>query len=240
MTPGEGEKRERDSGGVSRRDLLRQPALLALLAREFISLAGSQMTFVALPWFVLTTSGSATKMAVVLAVEAAAVAVVAFLGGNVATRLGPRRTMLIADGVRAPVIASIPALHVADALSFGVLLALVAAHGALMGPAFASKQTILPELVGEDEARLAETNALLQTANRLAMIFGPPLAGVLIGVLGAVSILWVDAATFLVACVLVAAWVRPKAARLEPSEQGGLTAGMRFVMRERLLRPWTL
>jgi MFS family permease len=225
---------------VSRGDLLRQPALLALLAREFISLAGSQMTFVALPWFVLTTTGSATRMAVVLAVEAAALAIVGFLGGNVATRLGPRRTMLIADGARAPIIALIPVLHLADALSFPLLLVLVAAHGALMGPAFASKQTILPELVGEDEARVAETNALLQTANRLALILGPPLAGALIGVVGAVNVLWIDAATFLVAFILIAAWVRTTAAPAPPDEVGGLTAGMRFLMRDRLLRPWTL
>lgn len=63
---------------MSRTALLREPALLALLARDVVSLAGSQMTWVALPWFVLTTTGSATKMAVVVAVEAAALGIVGF------------------------------------------------------------------------------------------------------------------------------------------------------------------
>ena len=47
---------------MSKRDLFRNRGVLGILAREVISLTGSQMTWVALPWFVLTTSGSATRM----------------------------------------------------------------------------------------------------------------------------------------------------------------------------------
>ena len=49
--------------------MLRNRPLVALLTAEGISSLGSQMTFLALPWFVLVTTGSATKMGVVLAVE---------------------------------------------------------------------------------------------------------------------------------------------------------------------------
>ncbi len=67
---------------MTRRALLRDRALLALLARDVISTAGSQMTWVALPWFVLTTTGSATKMALVVAAEAAGVGIVGFAAGT--------------------------------------------------------------------------------------------------------------------------------------------------------------
>jgi MFS family permease len=86
---------------VSRRELLRNRGLLGLLARDVVSMTGSQMTWLALPWFVLTTTGSPARMGVVLAVESASLAVFGFLSGNVVARLGPRRTMLIADAVRA-------------------------------------------------------------------------------------------------------------------------------------------
>ena len=59
---------------MTRRDLFRNRALLGLLARDVVSLTGSQMTWLALPWFVLTTTGSASRMAVVLAVESASAA----------------------------------------------------------------------------------------------------------------------------------------------------------------------
>ena len=49
--------------------MLRNRSLVALLAAEVVSLTGSQMTWLALPWFVLLTSGSATRMSFVVAAE---------------------------------------------------------------------------------------------------------------------------------------------------------------------------
>lgn len=226
---------------MQERHLLRSRGLLGLLAREVVSLTGSQMTWVALPWFVLTTSGSPTRMTVVLAVETAAVAL-GGLGGGLATRLGGRGTMLVCDGLRAPLMAAIPLLHLAGRLSFPLLLALVFAVGVFATPSFASKTVLLPDLVGEDEARLSRANALLQTANRLTMILGPPLAGVLIGVFGATEVLLIDAATFVVGFALVAALVHApgQPGAEEPDEDRGLRPVVRFVARDPLLRPWML
>ena len=78
------------------RALLRRPGLGALLVAEIVSSLGSQMTFLALPWFVLATTGSATRMGVVLAVELVPVALLGIPSGTVAARLGARRTMLTA------------------------------------------------------------------------------------------------------------------------------------------------
>lgn len=225
---------------MSRRELLRHRGLLGLLARDVISTTGSQMTWLALPWFVLTTTGSPARMAIVLAVESASLAVFGFLGGNIATTLGLRRTMLIADAVRAPLIALVPILHALDALSFPLLLVLVAAVTAVAVPSFASKTSMIPELVGEDEQVLAEANALVQAANRVTLILGPPLAGALIAVIGATNVLFVDAVTFLVAFALVGLFV-PAAGRIDHDEESrSLAAGLRFLFRDRLLRPWTI
>src|SRR3982751_4011894 len=49
--------------------MLRNRSLAALLAAEVVSTTGSQMTWLALPWFVLLTSGSATRMSLVVAAE---------------------------------------------------------------------------------------------------------------------------------------------------------------------------
>src|SRR5919197_1148798 len=220
--------------------VLRNRALLALLGREAISLAGSQMTWVALPWFVLTTTGSATRMAIVVAVEAAALGIVGFAAGNLAARLGPRRTMLIADAARAPLMAAIPALHLLDLLSLPLLLVIVFVVGAFGTPSFASKAAIVPAIVGEDEGAVAEANALLQIATRVPLILGPVLAGVLIGFIGATNVLIVDAATFVVGFLLLAAFVRVGDRVEETDEARGLSAGIRFLLGDRLLRPWAI
>lgn len=225
---------------MTTRAVLREPALLALLARETVSLAGSQMTWVALPWFVLTTTGSATKMAFVVGVEAAAAGLVGFAAGNLTGRLGPRRTMLIADASRAPLMAAIPALHFLGLLSFPFLLALVFVVGAFATPSFASKAALLPTIVGEEEGPVGEANALLQIANRVSFVLGPPLAGVLIGLLGATTVLLVDAATFAAGFLLIALFVRVGGRIQDTDESRGLSAGIRFLFRDRLLRPWSL
>jgi MFS family permease len=224
---------------MTTRELLRTKGLLGLLARDTVSLTGSQMTILALPWFVLTTTGSATRMALVLAVESASIAVVGFLAGNLAAKLGPRRTMLVADAARAPLVGSIPLLHALDALSFPLILVIAAAAAAFVTPSFAAKTSLLPELVGEDERILSEANALLQGAQRITLFLGPALAGVLISTMGAANVLILDAVSFLVAFLLVATLV-PAVGRIELDEESrGLGAGFRVLSRDPLLRPWS-
>jgi MFS family permease len=225
---------------VTGRELLRNRGLLGLLARDTVSLTGSQMTILALPWFVLTTTGSASKMAFVVGVEAAALGIVGFAAGNVASRLGPRRTMLLCDAARAPLMVAIPVLHFLDLLSFPLLLAIVFAVGAFGTPSFASKAALIPAIVGEDEGAVSEANALIQIATRVSLVLGPPLAGVLIGVIGATSVLLVDAATFAVGFLLIGVFVRVGGAVQDTDESRGLGAGVRFLFRDRLLRPWSI
>ena len=73
--------------------------------------------------------------------------------------------MLVVNAVAGPLILSVPVLHWAGALSFGVLLAMVFVLGALFGPYFAAQRVALSDLLGEDEALVSDANAFLQTRN---------------------------------------------------------------------------
>ena len=92
------------------------------------------MTWVALPWFVLTTSGSPTRMSVVVAAELIGIGLLTLPGSRLLGRLGARRTMMICDAARAPLMVLIPLLNWANALSFRLLLAIAFALGALTAP----------------------------------------------------------------------------------------------------------
>jgi MFS family permease len=225
---------------VSTRSLLRDGPVRALLAAETISVAGSQMTWIAIPWFVLTTTGSPAKMAFVVAAELAPTALFGIASGAVLARLGSRRFMLIADATRTALVALIPTLHLLDTLSFGVLLALVFCIGIFGTPYASAQRVIIPELVGEDERRLGEAMSLFQGATATAALLGPAVAGVLIASVGALGVLYADAATFAIAFVLYALFV-PSTAPVEESEEArGFWAGFRFLLREPLIRTWTL
>ena len=114
------------TGGSS---VLRSTAIRALVAAETVSTTGGQMTAVALPWFVLTTS-SAKQMSYVVAAEIAAYVIFGIPAGSVIERLGARTTMVLCDGLRAPLMLLIPVLHLAGALVFAELVAISFVLGA--------------------------------------------------------------------------------------------------------------
>ena len=223
---------------MSRAEILRHRPLRALLAAEVISTTGAQMTWLALPWFVLTTTGSPTRMTVVMIAELAGFAIAGLPAGTFVQRLGARRSMLIADAVRAPLMMLVPVLHWTGHLSLAALVVVALLLGVLGAPYFTAQRVILPELIGEDEQTMSQANALFQGAIRATMLLGPPVGGVLIGLMGAANVLVVDAATYVVSFLLVVLFVPAGHATPEAEESRGILAGLRFLVHEPLLRVW--
>ena len=214
--------------------LLRNRNLAAVLGAELVSLTGSAMTFVALPWFVLITTGSTARMGWVLAAELLPVGLLGIPAGSLIARLGAKRTMNVADAARAPLMAAIPILHWT---SFGLLLVLTFSIGCFMAPYYASSRLILPEVVGEDEQLVAQGSAFLQAATQLTQLGGPILGGVLISLLSAPAVLIVDAATYAFSFIVIFAFVRV-GKRVAPDEASrGVFAGLRYLLHHRLLGP---
>lgn len=215
---------------------MQRSAISALVLAETVSMIGTRMTYLALPWFVLVTTGSPGRMSLVLAAEILPMAVLGVPSGAVVQRFGSRTTMLASDLVRAPILGSVPLLHATGHLTFPLLLGIVALLGAFAPPYFASQRTILPELVGEDERRMSQANSAIEGGTAFAALIGPALAGVLIPFVGAANVLYVDAATYLVAFVLVLAFV-PRRKPIGAKAAEGVLAGLRFLARDRFLAP---
>ena len=175
-------------------------------------------------------------MSIVLAVELAPVAILGIPSGAVIARWGARRSMLVSDLARAPLIASIPLLHELGWLSFPMLLVLVSLVGVFMAPYFASQALILPELVGHDERVVAQATALVEGARRATSLLGPAAAGLLIATFSAPVVLYADAATFLLSFALLLVFVPHRPPLPQTDEGKGLLAGIRFVLRDRMLR----
>ena len=210
--------------------MIRDRRILALLAAELVSSLGSQFTALALPWFVLVTTGSPTKMGLVFAVELVPMALLGIPAGSVVHRLGPRTSMLIADAARAPVVALVPFLHAVGGLTFGLILVLAALQGLFSSAYFTSQRLMLPAVVGEDQQVLAQANTLVEGTQNITQLLGPALAGVLIAFMGAANVMWLDAGSFVIAFLLVASFVRViREAPDEGEDAGGIWAGLRYL-----------
>jgi len=215
--------------------VLRNRSLIGLVSAELVSLTGSSMTFVALPFFVLVTTGSTAKMGWVLAAEMLPIAIFGIPAGTVIAKLGAKKTMLISDAARGPLMLVIPILHHYGDLSFAALLGTTFAIGIFAAPYFASSRLIVPEVAGEDEQAVASVNAVLSGANQVTQLAGPVLAGVLIGLLTPATVLVVDGCTyifsFLVILIVVRAGKRVEAA----AQQKGVLSGLKFLLGDSLL-----
>lgn len=212
--------------------------LFALFAANAVSLSGNVAALVAIPWFVLETTGSATKTGVTAFAALLPVVLSGLFGGALVDRLGYRRTSVVADLASAGAVAAIPLLHATIGLEFWQLVVLVFLGGLLDAPGGTARTALLPDTAkraGWSYERATGATAVVERASRLA---GAPLAGVLIAVTGPTNVLWIDAASFLVSAAAVALGVpRPAVARERErtSYVRELREGYGFLRRDRTL-----
>lgn len=220
--------------------MLRNRSLLGVLAAELVSLTGTSMTFVALPWFVLATTGSAARMGWVLAAELAPYGLFGILAGSLVARLGAKRSMLLADAARGPLMLLVPILWWTHHLSFAALLAATFAIGCFAAIYTPSSRVILPEVLGEDERLVARGSAILSSGMQLTQILGPVLAGVLIAATSPATVLVIDAGTYFFSFAVIAAVVRAGRRVDQTGAAKGVLAGIRFLVHDPLLGPLLL
>jgi len=213
--------------------------LFALLGANAVSLVGSMLTMVALPWFVLQTTGSPTKTGLTGFFVALPNFVAGIFGGTLVDRLGFKRSSVVADLVSGLGIAAVPLLYDTVGLAFWQLLALVFVGSLLEIPGLTARRSLLPELAALARQPLERVNAAYEGNQYLSQLAGPPIAGILIGVLGASNVLWLDAASFAISAAVVAVAIPAPGVRAVRARGARyldeLLAGLRFLRRDSLL-----
>jgi MFS family permease len=194
--------------------------LYGWLVAEAISLTGTRISMIALPWFVLTTTGSETKTGLVALAELAPMVLLKVLGGPIIDRVGPRRISIGCDLASLLVVGSIPLLHVLGWLSFPLFLGLVAVAGALRGPGDGAKHALVPLLVEKAGVPMERATGLASTVERSASMLGAALAGALVALVGPAQALVVDALSFGLAAVVLAWSTRALGGRPAPAPTG--------------------
>jgi len=217
--------------------MLRNGSLRGLIAAELVSLTGTAMTFVALPWFVLVTTGSTAKLGWVMAAQILPVGVSGIPSGSLVAHIGAKRAMLVSDAARGPLMVVLPILQWTGHLSFATVLVVAFAVGCFTAPYYASARIVVTEVVGDDERVVAEVNAVLGGANQVTQIAGPVLAGVLIAATSASTVLVIDAGTYVFSFLTIATFVRAGKRVQATPESRGMLAGLRFLMRDPMLGP---
>jgi MFS family permease len=217
----------------------RRIPILAMLAANAISETGNVLAFVAIPWFVLQTTGSAVRTGLTGAAFLLAAVMAGIFGGPVVDRIGFKRTSIVADLAGAVTVALVPLLYHTVGLLFWQLLVLVFLGGFLDAPGHTARQSLVPDLAGRAGMGIERANSAFQGIQFASFLLGPPLAGLLISLFAPGNVLWIDAATFMVSAALVAALVPvPRSdtgARRAGRYLAELAEGIAFIRRDRLV-----
>jgi MFS family permease len=212
--------------------------LCAMLAANIVSQIGNSLSYIVIPWFVLEITGSAARMGLTAAAAVVPLVIAGFFGGALVDRLGYKRMSVISDVASAGAVALIPLLHLTIGLEFWQLLALVFLGAVLDSPGMTARTSLYPELAGLAGMRLERANSIWMVSRRLAGLLAAPAGGLLIVVIGASNVLWINAASFLISAAIITLFVpQPPATAGEERAPylSELLDGLRFIRRDRLI-----
>ncbi|MFD8543147.1 MFS transporter [Streptomyces sp. NPDC059649] len=187
--------------GIGKRNLRPLGGLLAAMA---VSLTGTRISAIALPWFVLVTTGSATQTGLVAFCEMTPYVLVKALAGPLVDRAGPRTISWTTDLASATAAAAVPLLHALGLLSLPLLLGLVALIGAARGPGDLAKEVMVPQAAERSRIPLERATGLTGVTERLATTIGPAAGGSLVALLSPLTGLVLNAVCFALGSVIIA------------------------------------
>jgi MFS family permease len=223
---------------------LRQRNFGLLWSAGLISLAGDWMLRIALPIYIYQLTNSALATGTMLIASMLPDLLFGSIAGVFVDRWDRKRTMVICNLLLAIGLLPLLAVRSADQIW---LLYLVAFYESTIAQFFGpAENALLPQLVSEEH--LVAANSLNALNNNLARLIGPALGGLVAGLTGLVGVALIDAATFLLAAVLIAlitgAFKPQKSPTTDSPDSVGQAwaavprewlAGLRLILRERVV-----
>lgn len=205
---------------------------------ETISILGSRITLIALPLTAaLMLQATPLQMGILAASTNAAFLFVGLFAGVWVDRF-PRRPILIGANIgRTLLMSLIPTLALLDVLRIEALYIIGLLAGVLTVFFDVAYQAFLPSVVDRED--LIECNSKIETSRSLAQLFGPGLAGWLIGFLNAPLVITLDALSFLISALFLSTIhtnepvMHKEQAR---STRVEITEGLRMVFSSNVLR----
>lgn len=180
-----------------------QRSFIALSVATVLSTSGTRLSVIAIPWLVLTTTGSPVLTGLVGFAEMLPYVVAKALAGPLIDRIGARRIAVWSDGLSMLAVALVPLLFWAGLLSIWLLLPAVALIGVLRAPSDAAKQALVPTVAALGKLPLERVTGVMGASDRLAGTLGAAGAGVLIALLGPAAALLANALAFSLSALVV-------------------------------------
>lgn len=204
----------------------------ALWLGQIVSLIGTQMRYVAIPFQVFQITHSTLAVGLIGLVEVVPLIVFSIIGGALADSLDRRKVMAVAQVIFLVDSAALALVSLGDRPSLVAIYVLTGIGGAVGAVDRPARSAMVPALV--EPTQLTAAMALHQVVFHVTQIAGPALGGVLISALGEVAWVYViDAVSFLAGLVALG-WV-PSSTGATANDEGALSL---TAIREGLVFAW--
>jgi MFS family permease len=225
--------------------LARNRDFKVLLTSQTVSALGDAVSFTALPLLVLALTGSGFAMGVVGAFQTLPDLVFGMLAGALADRSDRKRMMFLADFGRAILTALIPISVAVEGPTMAVILVVAAPMSILRSFFLAGYTASIPALVGRGQ--VGRANSIFEALYSLGFIVGPAIAGILAATIGPGPTLAIDAVSFGISAVALAALrtdLRAPVDRVQAPILSAIREGIDYVIASPVLRAiipiWTI
>lgn len=198
-----------------------------LVAGELVSVLGTQLTTVAVPYQVYQLTRSSLDVGLVSTTQLFPLIAGSLLGGSVVDSMDRRRLLMAAQVLMAACSAGL-AVNADLGTSLWPLFVLPALAAGFSGLDSAGRNAIVPNMVHRSEVSTA--SAIFQVLFQLGLVAGPALAGLLLAGAGVRFVYWMDVASY-GAALLAVFLISPQPAG-ETGHRPGLRSileGLRFV-----------
>ncbi|MBC7289924.1 MAG: MFS transporter [Actinotalea sp.] len=199
---------------------------------------GAQLTGLVLPIFAVTAlDATPWQMGALTAAETAAFLLIGLPAGAWVDRMRKRRTLIVADLVRAVALGVVVVAAATGTASIPLLIAAALVVSAATVFFDVAHQSYVPGLVGLDH--VVEGNSKLQATQSVAMVVAPAVGGALLRVISAPALIATTVGTYLVSAL----WLgRIRHEETLPRREDRrplrteIAEGLRFVVHQPLLR----
>ena len=188
-----------------------------LWSGQQLSALGDSIYRVALAWWVLEKTGSATAMSNIFIFASAPMVIFLLIGGVAVDRYPRARVMLLSDVLRGLLIGIVAVLaftHRLEVWHIYLVSLLFGIAGAFFGPAY---RAIVPEILPRE--LLPSANGLMTMSLQLADIAGPALGAFVVSKSGSPTAFTIDSLSFVISILCLAPLVRLALSPQAPKER---------------------
>ncbi len=186
---------------IDLKPLVTNPNFRRLYISQLISMLGSQMTMITVPFQIYGLTKSTFETGLVSAIELICLVATALWGGALADKFNRRRIIIVSELAMLAVILLMAINASAQSPSLWLIYILAGVSSALNGLHRPALEALTPQLVAQSD--MSKVSSLISAKYVTATLVGPTAAGYLVATIGPSITYLIDASSFVISLIFL-------------------------------------